>query len=215
VNPFECPRNTRPCGQLHTGCIGHSKTSGAPCKGQVVNGTGGNPRCRMHLGTDTATVIAKWEAEQRAMALFRDAEAAAAKYRAEVGGGGADGFNPLEELIKLAEEILRWRDVCRQLLGEVDSVRYRARNGENVRGEVLLYTSALERAARVLTDLVKLNLEDRWARISEQQAGAVVAVLDGAMRTLGMDPKNAEVAAAIHEQLILVSKTADPDEVKP
>ena len=191
VEPYECPKGVDGCGELHTGCRAHNR-AGMPCGAQPLNGTAGNPRCRYHLGTSALAVRAKYEAERQAERLYELAQTAAA-------GRPDNGLiDPLAELHELASEVLRWRDVCRQMVGELGEIRYRsAKAGEQVRAEIVLYTQALDRAERILVDIHRLGLEDRMAARLERDASDVEALIERLLEGLGLDSRDRQTAAVV------------------
>lgn len=202
ILPFECPRESNDCGRLHTGCTGHNR-AGAPCGAQVLKATGakgppegGNPRCRNHLGRKVSIVQAEYEAERRAAVQFREAEAAARRL-------GIDWrqMNPLDELLKVAAESVRWMNVCRMAIADLDELRYRSAAGEQQRAEVALWERSMDRAARINADIVRLGIESRLARVTEEQASALLRILDGSLAELGINPHDPAVAAVVHRRM--------------
>lgn len=194
----ECPKAGRDgdCHQLHFDCSAHNRRGG-PCGAQPLTGTD-PPYCYRHVGRSLDVVRAETLARRKAEHAFRAAQRAAERY-------GFDGdLDVLAELLKLADECLRWKQVCAALVEQVEEVRYRTGSGEWIRGEIQLYTSALERAAKILTDLAKLNIEERRLARDQRQAGDLVQVIDGALTALGHDPEAQAIAAAVEEQLTLL-----------
>ena len=203
-----CPKAGREgdCGQLHYHCSAHNR-AGGPCGAQPMLGTD-PPRCRSHLGRPPEVVRAEYLAQRQARILFDDARRTARRY-------GAEGIDVLGELLALAEEALVWKRACQQLLGQLEEIRYRADGGEQLRAEVSLYTGAIERAAKILTDLARLNVAERALeqrrRLSDAQGEAVVAVVSGALHALGHDPQELAVRAAVAREL---RRLADADDAQ-
>lgn len=190
--PYECPRADNPCRRLHTGCIGHAR-SGAPCAAQVMRGTDPRPRCRSHLGVAPEIVKAKADADRLALTLMRQAEDAARRH----GVPNDDEIDVLGELLKVAGEALRWKGICSQLLAQLEEVRYRAGAGEQTRAEIVLYTQAIDRAARILIDIAKLNIEERRTRLNERDADLLMREMDRLLVDLGLDPDAPAVATVV------------------
>jgi hypothetical protein len=159
-----CPKGPdRGCGAWHRGCIAHNR-AGGPCGAQPMIGTD-PPRCRSHLGRKAEVVRAEYAVARQAQAAYKLADK-------EIGDGLGD---PLRELLRLSREVLTWKEICRDMVGGLQEVRYKsAGSGEQLRAEIALYERSMERAARLLADLVRLGIEERVARIDERQ-GAVVA----------------------------------------
>lgn len=197
MTPYECPRVADPCGELHGGCVAHNR-EGRPCGAQVMRGTGDRPRCRSHLGQSPVLVTAQYQAERQAMALFRDQEQTARAY-------GVDLVNPLTALHELADEIVRWKEVCRAMVGQLEEIRYRSgKSGEQVRAEIVLYERSMERAGRILVEITRLGIEDRLARLDERAGDAIVRVIEGTLLALGIDSGDRKVAALVESQLRLI-----------
>lgn len=178
IESFECPRADRPCGEMHTGCIGHAR-SGKPCRGSVMRGTDPRPRCRHHLGRRAEDVRAEYDAQRRAMVLVREEQ------RARAAHGLPTAADVLGELQRAFSEAVLWKDAVRALLGELDQVRYRAGAGEQLRGEVVLWGQSLDRVAKIGADLLRLGLEARAAQVSAAQEAAVVLAINGTISELG------------------------------
>ena len=201
-----CPKAGKPgdCGQLHRGCSGHSRRNeGGPCGAQPMRGTD-PPRCKNHLGRSPAVVRAEYLAKQQARILFEEARRTAARH-------GTAGLDVFAELLALGAEALTWKRACASLLGQVEELRYRAGSGEQLRAEVRLYTDAIERAAKILTDLAKLGIAERSLelrrQVSESQGLTVAAALTAALRSLGHDPDDLAVRQAVARELHRLSET--------
>jgi hypothetical protein len=154
-------------------------------------------------------VRAQYLAQRQAQIMFTESQ-----MQAERLGVDPAALDVLGELVKLADEALRWKQVCAALVGHVEEVRYKTGSGEQVRGEIQLYTASLERAARILTDLARLNVQDRYVSqqkmIAEGQVDWTVQAIDATLRALGHDPQDRQIAAVVAEQLRLVdTETAD------
>jgi hypothetical protein len=160
-----------------------------------MDGTGDRPRCRNHLGQDPEIVRANYFAQRQAALLFDEARRAAERE-------GLPLIDPLRELHALAGEVLAWRDICRKLVGELPEIRYKAGvGGEQVRAEVALYERSLERAEKILSDLVKLGIEERLAKLTAKQVDEVMGLIDRTLVRLGVDPEQPEVAGLIAAEL--------------
>jgi hypothetical protein len=81
--------------------------------------------------------------------------------------------------------------VCEQLVGELHEGRYKSRSaGEQLGAEIVLFERSQDRAARILTDLAKLGIEQRilttQSKINERLAGQVAAVIANTLADLGI-----------------------------
>lgn len=105
--------------------------------------------------------------------------------------------NPLQSMAGLAGQIFALKDYLQgrvEALGP-DDWTYGDRLGiEQVRAEVILYERALERTVKVLTDMSRLNLDHRLARISERQGELVAIVLNRVLERLDLDSELGEQA---------------------
>lgn len=94
--------------------------------------------------------------------------------------------DPTSELLNLAGRSLRVMELLEEKVSELSSVRYATPHGEQTRGELLAYERSLDRCARVLEGIVRLDLDARMVRVNELQALAVVAAVDAALRAGGV-----------------------------
>lgn len=179
--PFDCPR-TPSCGQQHTKCAGHRR-DGSPCRGMPIAGAA---RCRMHLGRKVEVVKAEHAAAERARKLYAD------------NGVDPDSLDPLAALIAVAADAEQWRNACKLMVGQLDQLRHKSSN--EVRAEVALWERALDRSARILEGLVRLDVESRLVKLEESKAALMAGALDwllGAFGVAGSDVARAQVAAML------------------
>lgn len=143
--------------------------------------------CKLHGGsTRTQTVSAERQlVEAEARRLFE-------KVAPEI----VPVDNPLEAYRMFAGRVMAWLALMEQLLADVQSPRYRGATSEQIRGEVVLYERAMDRANAVLGTYAKLNIDERLTRISEQQADILVAVLRAGLQAAGVTPQQRELAHA-------------------
>jgi hypothetical protein len=111
--------------------------------------------------------------------------------------------NPLEELLRLAAEILAFKDNVGRLVSGLDEkIRFTdAKGAEQLRAEVVVYERALDRAEKALADITRLGIEDRLARVSELQASALAVLIDRVLQAVGVDPQDPRVAQVVVEEL--------------
>lgn len=90
--------------------------------------------------------------------------------------------NPLLELSRIAGEALRWKQVIAHRVAELEQLRYQGGAGEQVRAEIALFERALDRCSTVLANIVRLNIDERLATITDRQghiiAGVITSVLE-------------------------------------
>ncbi|MFF2933539.1 hypothetical protein [Streptomyces mirabilis] len=104
--------------------------------------------------------------------------------------------NPLEAYAMFAGRVMAWMNLMEQLLADLEFPRYRGATAEQIRGEVLLYERAMDRANAVLSAYAKLNIDERLARLTEKQADILVAVLKAGLNAAGVTSEQRDLAHA-------------------
>lgn len=154
--------------------------------------------CRNHGG---AAPQAKAAAARR-HAEAQAAERATGLLRRE---GLTPVTNPVEALTHLVAEVVSFKDVLADRVHSLGEVRYQAGSGgEQLRAEIALYERALDRSARVLADIARLDLDERLVRLNEAQARIITAVLLASAGELGLDLTEPRVVEVVQRQLELV-----------
>ena len=64
-----------------------------------------------------------------------------------------------------------------------------------------VYERSLDRCAKVLTDMTRLNLEDRLVIVTERWAEVVVSVIRSILAALGTDPDDVEGRTIVQPNL--------------
>lgn len=107
--------------------------------------------------------------------------------------------DPLSALLLLAGEITRFKDYLAARVSDLsaESWRYRGEQAEQLRAEVALYERALDRTARVLGDINRLNLEERQVRIAEQHGEMFAEVFFRVLDRLGLTSEQYNRAAEL------------------
>ena len=165
-------------------CKATNQRTGEACKGWAVYG---QLVCIKHGGATP---------QARKAAAMRAAEEKAAKLL--IAFGAAPVVNSLEELQRLAGEIVAWKDTCRKMVNDLhlqeEGLRYESSQRlEQVRSEVVLWERSLDRAASILTALVRLGLDERLVGVKEKTAENIAASLAAALAKAGIDPEAANV----------------------
>lgn len=166
-----------------------------PCKRFALIG---EKRCRQHGGIHAGNAAnrRRAEAERKIDAAVRRLNITPVE-------------DPLTELKKLAGEVLAWKNEMSRHVGELTNIRYGGDSGEQIRGEIQLFERAMDRCASVLTAIAKLNIDERLAAISEQQAQMLSAALFAAFDEAGLSITDTiqkkAVAKAFHRHLQLVA----------
>jgi len=153
------------------------RKDGQPCRGAAMRGI---DKCRMHAG-------------KRSAAVKLQADAADALARLDV----PPVEDPLSELAKVCGQVLAWKDSMAEKVNDLGgTLRYESDgeggSGEQLRAEVALWERALDRCERFLTAMARLNIDERLARISEERAELMVAVLAAALERAGIEGEQAE-----------------------
>jgi hypothetical protein len=112
--------------------------------------------------------------------------------------------DPLTTLQHLAGRAVRLLDVLEGVVSELTRLRY-STQAEQIDGRVIVYERAMDRAGRLVADLARLNIDERLAKVSGQQAEALNRVLRGALADLGVAVTDEAVRAAVARQLRLVA----------
>lgn len=98
--------------------------------------------------------------------------------------------DPLSEMLDLAAEVKALKELMRFSVADLvakNQVRYsNAKVGEQVRAELLLYERALERTAKILTDISKMRIEERLAGVQEKTADMIERAVNAALEESGV-----------------------------
>jgi hypothetical protein len=165
-----------------------------------MRGTDPRPRCRMHLGRRREDIHQETALERQARSAYEEARR----------HGVPPDVDPLSGLLEVFRDALLWKRVCGSILGDLESVRYRAGAGEQVRGEVILWERALERVARIAVDLLRVGVEERLKLVSREQTALITSAMHAALvelaPQLALDPASPDVRAVIGRHLRKVAR---------
>jgi hypothetical protein len=101
--------------------------------------------------------------------------------------GAADPVeDPLRELQVLAGEAKRWKQLVAGRVSGLTSLGYAGATGEQVKAEVQLLERAMDRLGHLLLGIGRLNIDERLARVSEQQAATVASALGAVLSEMGL-----------------------------
>ncbi|TDP78321.1 hypothetical protein DEU31_1772 [Brachybacterium sp. AG952] len=101
------------------------------------------------------------------------------------------------EMLNTAGLAVAWRDVLEQRVSALDE--YAGMNGigsEQVRADVALFERAMDRTAKVLELIARLDLDTRMTQISAQQGEQVARALRAGMDAAGLSTGQREAAEA-------------------
>ena len=170
---------------------------------ELANGAGHeSPRCgaRKHQGTGTCRKPAGWGTDHVGIGCCRlhggstRSQVAAAR-REQVQAQARDAVrgivirdvtDPLKALARHAGEIVAVRDFLRGQVERLESLRYQAGAGEQLRAELAAYQAALRDTTQVLGVYARLNIDERLARITQRQSDIVIAALNAGLDAAGI-----------------------------
>ena len=139
--------------------------------------------CRMHGGSAPQV-----QAKAQERATEERARRALSKLLDEQ-GPAEPVANPLLELSKIAGEALRWKQLVAEQVAQLEELRYKGVSGEQVRAEILLFERALDRCAGVLANIVRLNIDERLATITDRQGHILAGVITSVLEKLDLGDK--------------------------
>jgi hypothetical protein len=127
----------------------------------------------------------------------------------------AEGYeaivNPVDELLSLGAEVTALKNELRArvaALADLEWVTTSKLGVEDVRALVSAYERALDRCERTLTNMLRLDLEARQARIAEREALLIVRLIEGSLETIGASVHAESFRKAFAEQLRLHAASA-------
>jgi P27 family predicted phage terminase small subunit len=96
--------------------------------------------------------------------------------------------NPLDELARLAGQVVAWKDQMAGKVNELTSMRYEGGTGtEQLRAEIGLFERGMDRCMVTLTAMARLNIEDRLAGVRAATARMLEEALTMALAKSGAD----------------------------
>jgi len=116
--------------------------------------------------------------------------------------------NPLEELGRVAGRLRAWtelledrvqnlltaRDNSGQADGNGEGIRYEARSGEQIRGEVQLYERSIVQFGNLLTAIARLDIDRRLTQIEQDKVDLIARAVDAAIREAGLSGEQVTAA---------------------
>jgi hypothetical protein len=153
--------------------------------------TAGISVCKWHGGGTKAAraKAAENELERRARTLLPEAR------RRQID-------DPLTELLALTSEVIGFKDQVALLVGELSAMRYSTdAGGEQLRAEIVVYERALDRSARTLVDIAKLNIEERLVQVSERRLVLLARAVERILANYQIDARDPAVSAVIAREL--------------
>jgi DNA replicative helicase MCM subunit Mcm2 (Cdc46/Mcm family) len=107
--------------------------------------------------------------------------------------------NPFDSLNQVLIEVRQFKELIENQIErmneEQEPWRFQDKaGGEQLRSEIQLYERALDRMIRAASALAKLNLEERFVKLSEQQAASMVYIINEVFKRSGLDDNQREMA---------------------
>ena len=188
ADPSSTPEGSDPSSRRR--CTG--KTKRGPCIKPPVRGA---TVCTSHGGSAPQV---KAKAQERV--AEEEARRALGKLSAVL-GPVEPVQNPLLELSKIAGEALLWKQVIAERVAELEQLRYQGAGGEQVRAEIALFERALDRCSTVLANIVRLNIDERLATITDRQGHIIAAVITSVLEQLDLGDKADQVRELVAVEL--------------
>jgi hypothetical protein len=104
--------------------------------------------------------------------------------------------DPYDALLRLAAQADDWRKFLAVRVAELqDELRYGHRAGEQVRAEIVLFGQAMDRCAKILESIAKLNIAERQVRVREAEVLLMAEGIRAILRDLDLDERQRQLAS--------------------
>lgn len=142
------------------------------CKRFPLNG---QERCKLHGGASPRAKdkAARDSAERKLRRVLDDLDIGPVE-------------DPLTALAQMAGEVIRWKDLLTERVGQLQALGYSGENGEQIKAEVQLYERSLDRSVSVLDKIARLDIDSRLAAIDEKRAAMVEGAIEAALNALDL-----------------------------
>jgi hypothetical protein len=108
--------------------------------------------------------------------------------------------DPLGELLDLASEATKYREIFRQevdKLLDADEVRYEHRAGEQLRAEMALWERSAERCLKMYSEIVRLGIAERQVRIREAEIVLMAQAIRNIMNRMELTQAQKRLAVQV------------------
>ena len=87
--------------------------------------------------------------------------------------------DPLLALEEVGAQVMALVRIMQERVASLEKIRYKSGHGlEQIRGEIQIYLSALQRAESILMNIMKIDFEERRIRIEEHQVQFLVEAIE-------------------------------------
>lgn len=118
--------------------------------------------------------------------------------------------HPVEALLAIQAESMEWQVILRERLAELTTLETTDTLGtERERAVVLLYEKSLERNARLLVEMSKLDLQARALKLKQDDAKRVMAAIRSALVACGLGEHEAEFRQKLAEHIAGIGSDDD------
>jgi hypothetical protein len=116
--------------------------------------------------------------------------------------------DPVEKLSEVAGRVIAFMEAVDGLV-DLSKARYEHHAGEQLRAEVALFERSLDRSAKILESIIKLDLAGRRQKVEEAKILLVMAAIDKAFSRVGTPAvEKAKVIQVFREELSALSAEA-------
>jgi hypothetical protein len=181
----------RPNGRQARKCSAR-KTTGEPCRAWAIVG---GEVCVAHGGAapQVKAKAARRAAEEKAQAIL----------------AGIKDFepvtDPIGELERLAGRAVRWLEVLEGIVADLNRIRYTTES-EQIDGRIIVFERAMTTAGKLLTDLARLNLDERAVRLQEAQVALLAGALAEALAEAGLAPEQRQAITVRVAELVTAAE---------
>lgn len=167
--------------------------TGNQCRKDAINGA---TVCRNHGGSapQVKAKAAERVATEKAVGLLSKL------------GQAEPVTDPLGALLEIAGRSRRLLAMLETQVDELASIRYEnTAGGEQLRGEIGAYMTMLDRCRAVLVDILRLDIDERMARVEERQVEVVLKALEAGLLEAGLEDHTREVIGNVGRHLHAVT----------
>lgn len=109
--------------------------------------------------------------------------------------------DPVEKLSEVAGRVIAFMEAVDELV-DLSKVRYESQAGEQLRAEVALFERSLDRSAKILESIIKLDLAGRRTKIEEAKILLVMTAINQAFSRVNLPAiEKARVIQVFQEEL--------------